>query len=234
MKPLLVALLAAALLVPATAAGQSETYACVAIPDGMSAKKAAQKGRLRVVDRGVCAVIAAPGPLTTYSVKAGDTLSLIAARFDVGTDDLVCFNGIRNKDILLVGQRLAIPPEDYTCEGGLASLPTAAPAPTPSPATMTATPRPSGTGTSTGRGSRSTLPFALDAGDYAVEVTLGSACGGDVDTWFALLRSTDGDAIAMVEQSDFLYGTAPGRYFWDVTTLEGACEWRVSLVPLDG
>jgi hypothetical protein len=53
-----------------------------------------------------------------YRVKAGDSLTSIAARFDVSPRHLGCINGIRNKNILVLGARLEIPPEGFSCPRG--------------------------------------------------------------------------------------------------------------------
>ncbi|MGQ9785774.1 MAG: LysM peptidoglycan-binding domain-containing protein [Anaerolineae bacterium] len=64
-----------------------------------------------------------------YIVQAGDTLSSIAARFQVSLEDLMRANGLDNPDYLMLGQQLIIP------VGGLLALtPTFTPLP-PSPAT---------------------------------------------------------------------------------------------------
>ena len=46
---------------------------------------------------------------TVYVVQPGDTLSAIAARFNVSVDDLVEANRIVNRDALQVGQEITIP-----------------------------------------------------------------------------------------------------------------------------
>ena len=53
-----------------------------------------------------------PPPTTTpeYIVQQGDSLSVIAQRFGVSTEDLANFNGIGNADDIKVGQTLTIPP----------------------------------------------------------------------------------------------------------------------------
>lgn len=54
----------------------------------------------------------APPPTTTpeYIVQQGDSLSIIAQRFGVSTEDLANFNGIENADDIKIGQTLTIPP----------------------------------------------------------------------------------------------------------------------------
>jgi LysM repeat protein len=51
-----------------------------------------------------------PTPETdTYVVKAGDTLSGIAARYGISTRDLMRLNGLSDGDLLTVGQKLKVP-----------------------------------------------------------------------------------------------------------------------------
>lgn len=45
----------------------------------------------------------------TYTVKKGDCLSVIAERYGVTEEALVASNGIKNKNIIYVGQVLTIP-----------------------------------------------------------------------------------------------------------------------------
>lgn len=54
----------------------------------------------------------APPPTTTpeYIVQQGDSLSVIAQRFGVSTEDLANFNGIEDPNDIKVGQTLTIPP----------------------------------------------------------------------------------------------------------------------------
>ena len=80
-------------------------------------------------------VVATPAPVVTaapseepeptkapkrrfYTVKAGDSLTSIAARFGVKANHLQCLNGIRNKNIVVLGSRLQIPPEGFSCPPG--------------------------------------------------------------------------------------------------------------------
>lgn len=53
-----------------------------------------------------------------YRVKSGDSLTGIAAKFDVKVNHLQCLNGITNKNIVVLGARLAIPPEGFSCPAG--------------------------------------------------------------------------------------------------------------------
>ena len=54
----------------------------------------------------------APPPSTTpaYIVQQGDSLSIIAQRFGVSTQQLADFNGIEDPNNIRVGQTLTIPP----------------------------------------------------------------------------------------------------------------------------
>lgn len=53
-----------------------------------------------------------PPPTTTpeYIIQQGDSLSIIAERFGVSTEDLANFNGIADANSIRVGQKLTIPP----------------------------------------------------------------------------------------------------------------------------
>lgn len=59
----------------------------------------------------------------TYVVKPGDTLSTIAASFNISTAALMQANGITNPNVLAVGQSLIIPPTDLTQTPPLSSTP---------------------------------------------------------------------------------------------------------------
>lgn len=45
---------------------------------------------------------------SSYTVKSGDTLSAIASRFGISVDKLVSINGIKNSNLLVVGQQLKL------------------------------------------------------------------------------------------------------------------------------
>ncbi len=54
-----------------------------------------------------------PPPTTTqvnYVVQSGDSLSVIASRFGVSTQELADFNAITDVNSIVVGQELSIPP----------------------------------------------------------------------------------------------------------------------------
>jgi lipoprotein-anchoring transpeptidase ErfK/SrfK len=71
-----------------------------------------------------------PGSGAVYYVKRGDTLAAIAARYGVSIQALMSANGIRNANVIYVGQRLVIPGR-----GGTNPAPTPAPKPNPQPGT---------------------------------------------------------------------------------------------------
>jgi LysM repeat protein len=80
---------------------------------------------------------------TTYKVRSGDTLSVIADRFGITWQELAAANGLGSRTVLRIGQELTIP-----VKGGAAApadAPTATPSATLQPATTvrppTATPR---------------------------------------------------------------------------------------------
>ncbi|MCC7353443.1 MAG: LysM peptidoglycan-binding domain-containing protein [Anaerolineae bacterium] len=63
-----------------------------------------------------------PGSGAVYYVRRGDTLANIAARYSISLQALMSANGIRNPNLIYVGQRLVIPGRSNP-----------APAPTPKP-----------------------------------------------------------------------------------------------------
>jgi len=69
------------------------------------------------------AASAAPSPEGSprtrfYRVRSGDSLSGIAARFGVRLQHLQCLNGIRNRNLISIDQRLQLPPDGYACTPG--------------------------------------------------------------------------------------------------------------------
>lgn len=50
----------------------------------------------------------------TYTVKQGDTLSAIAQKHNTTVEALVASNGIKNKNVIFVGQVLMIPTKTAT------------------------------------------------------------------------------------------------------------------------
>jgi hypothetical protein len=74
---------------------------------------------------------ATPKPTArSYTVKRGDALSAIARSLGLSVEQITCFNGLKNANVLSIGQVLLIPPADYTCpaKGGGGG-----PRPSPSP-----------------------------------------------------------------------------------------------------
>ena len=64
-----------------------------------------------------------PGPLrpTTYAVQSGDSLLQIAEKFGLRPESLLWANDLSNPDLIVVGQKLVVPPTDgiiYTVEPG--------------------------------------------------------------------------------------------------------------------
>ena len=57
----------------------------------------------------------------TYTVKAGDTLGAIAKKHNTTVEALVASNGIKNPNLIYVGQVLRIP-ESLTVEAALTTL----------------------------------------------------------------------------------------------------------------
>ena len=79
------------------------------------------------------------GTLIEYTVQAGDTLAIIADKFNSVVDDIVKENSLEDPNAIFVGQKLNIPVNLVT------PVPTSTPGPSPTPgspatATLTATP----------------------------------------------------------------------------------------------
>ena len=45
---------------------------------------------------------------TTYTVKSGDNLTVIARKFNTSVGNIVAWNGIKNPDLIYVGQILKV------------------------------------------------------------------------------------------------------------------------------
>jgi LysM repeat protein len=88
----------------------------------------------------------------TYTVQAGETLSEIAARFDVSVNALAAANGISNAALIQVGQVLTIPPSPAPDLPGATATPTWTPIVLSTPTRLT-----SATPTSTATRATSTL-----------------------------------------------------------------------------
>src|SRR5207245_4034534 len=62
-----------------------------------------------------------PAKPTTHTVEEGETLRMLAARFGISPDTIMAANGLRDPDLLKVGQDLLILPTDgvlYTLKDG--------------------------------------------------------------------------------------------------------------------
>jgi LysM repeat protein len=72
-----------------------------------------------------------PANTQKYTVQSGDTLSAIAAKFDVSVDDIKAINSLPNPDILSEGQVLLIPGGPITPTPTRVPIPTSTRAPLP-------------------------------------------------------------------------------------------------------
>jgi LysM repeat protein len=121
--------------------------------------------------------VATPPPGTTprqtweYTVVAGDTLSKLAQRFGVDVDDIAELNGIRNVNVIAIGQKLLIP--------GRPPAGTPTPPPPPPPPPVYAPPAfPAGLKPDSSSPSAKPLQKALKAAGYmAQSVTLADNYG---------------------------------------------------------
>lgn len=69
----------------------------------------------------------APPPITTeiaHEVVKGDKLNEIAEKYGTTVERIVAYNGLKDKDIIKIGETLLIPPDDW-------EMPEATPSPTP-------------------------------------------------------------------------------------------------------
>lgn len=97
--------------------------------DSGSVAAASPSPAVSLVPRVTQAPVATPEPSTEpeptptpkpryYRVKAGDSLTSIATRFNVKPNHIVCLNRMPNKNIVMLGVRYQIPPEGYKCPPG--------------------------------------------------------------------------------------------------------------------
>ncbi len=71
------------------------------------------------------------GPSQKYVVQSGDTLTAIAAKFNVSVADIVAANKLSNQDVLSLGQQLIIPGAPLTPTPTLVPIPTSTRSPLP-------------------------------------------------------------------------------------------------------
>lgn len=77
---------------------------------------------------------------TEYEVKAGDTLSGIAARFDTTVEEIMALNGLANRSTLSLGQVLRIPGTAATASPAISPTAETLPAEVPSSAAIPGSP----------------------------------------------------------------------------------------------
>jgi hypothetical protein len=134
---------------------------------------------------------------------------------------------------VLAAYRVAAPPDDPLpswARGGPVVPDAVASVLVPDLATdPLATPPPIGDGARTsGFGSLRSAPFGLPGGVFYAAVDAGTCPG-----WSGTLRGARNPAqlAGEVSATTYLYGVAPGFYFWDVQAPD--CDWSVDLVPVD-
>ena len=140
----------------------------------------------------------APSGGGTYTVKPGDTLGAIAARFGTTSTALAKLNGITNPSFIRVGQVLKL-------SSGGAPAPSAAPAPTPTPSVRpTPTPAPSVRPTPTPTPRASVAPAPSGGSTYTVKAgdTLGAIAArfGTTSTALAKLNGITNPSFIRVGQ----------------------------------
>jgi LysM domain/Lamin Tail Domain len=85
----------------------------------------------RVIVDGTARPLGTPVPTrrttaVNYTIKAGDSLSMIAANFGISTSALMQANGLTNPNLLTVGQVIVIPPPDLTSSASVVATPATA------------------------------------------------------------------------------------------------------------
>jgi LysM repeat protein len=103
---------------------------------------------------------------STYTVKSGDTLAGIAARFGVSLDDLRAANPNVNASALSVGQSIKLPAGTAGQPTAPANPPGPAATDTPPPPADTATPEPAPTSTPSSLGQT----YTVQSGDIPVAI----------------------------------------------------------------
>jgi soluble lytic murein transglycosylase-like protein len=98
----------------------------IQIPSSAEAAIAAQGATAQLSSSPPATSVAAPPPAGSYVVRAGDSLSAIAARAGVSTGQLAWMNGLDPARVLITGTVLKLPPE--SAPAAAASAPAPAPA----------------------------------------------------------------------------------------------------------
>jgi len=137
----------------------------------------------------------------TYTVESGDSPSIIAERFEVAVEDLLCANDLGTVDdpeYIFPGQVLIIPGADFVC--GLALVPTeaptaqvAAPAGAAGVAAALATPVPTVTLAPTAENAQVVVAQVVGANDVTREEVFINNLGGLVDLRGWTLYDTEGN-----------------------------------------
>lgn len=161
------------------------TVAQIATANGMRTTDLLTIGRRLVVPGANASTPSTSAPAAPvnggiYVVRAGDTLGVIAARLGVSADALAAANGLRNANVIAIGQRLRVP-----SGGGQAS-----------PVPVRATTRPVSASTvgsdqNLGKGSIRTL-IGQSAARYGVDPALVRAIAWQESGWWQGARSSAG------------------------------------------
>jgi membrane-bound lytic murein transglycosylase D len=138
-----------------------------------------------------------------YRVRRGDSLSVVSARFGVTVNELVRWNGLRNKHRLAIGQKLRVAPATPT-PTIVASTepPRASPRPAPEPAPEARAPVPAAAAEPVGDPvvasvQETVVPQSLAAipGDEALDEELPSAS--------TIVAAVDGAGVAVPDPSNY-------------------------------
>jgi CRP-like cAMP-binding protein/LysM repeat protein len=158
----------------------------VAVP----APAAAPVAAIEPVVAAAVPLAAAPKPAVTYSVAPGDTLSQIAAEFNVSVDVLAEANELGDGSLIRVDQKLVIPGGEE--QAAIAAKLAAAPRPTPTPAPVRAAPAPApvaAVAAAPAAAAKPALPFTWDGRIDKYGVRMDAAAVADGQTYYRLVKA---------------------------------------------
>jgi LysM repeat protein len=153
---------------------------------------------------------AAPASGATYTVKAGDNLSTIAANYGVSQDALASANGISNPNLLVSGTKLTIPGKAAPVKSAPPTGQTPTPAPAPAGAKATPTlvtapaPAPSEPKVVPAAGTGEAVKYVVKSGDQLYSIA--AKYNTTVDAIVARNNLKDANAIRAGQTLEILAG----------------------------
>jgi membrane-bound lytic murein transglycosylase D len=163
------------------------------------------------------------GAVQRHTVRRGETLSIIAARYSTTVDELSHANQLRNVNRIVVGMNLVVPPGAGAPPARTVLADARPSSPSPSAASEQPPPKPSASATR----NRAPEP-AVMAAAMSLRPSPGAAGGGDSGTAAGSPRATE-TATHVVERGETLSILA-SRYGTDVATLKSTNGLRTSTI----